>query len=63
MLQHKSDYALGSRSRSPLSTREPTPAMIEPGSGFSTVNSRYSSISTISSHRSAMFMDRDRVRC
>ncbi|KAG2237280.1 hypothetical protein INT48_009013 [Thamnidium elegans] len=48
------------RSRSPLSIREPTPAMIEPGSGFSTVNSRYSSISTLGSQRSSLFLDRDR---
>lgn len=51
-----------SRSRSPLSIREPTPAMIEPGSGFSTVNSRYSSISTLGSQRPSLFLDRDRVK-
>ncbi|KAL9558817.1 hypothetical protein MBANPS3_000717 [Mucor bainieri] len=46
----KIDYLLSSRSRSPLSIREPTPTMIEPGSGFSTLQSQASStISTFNS--------------
>ena len=43
---------LSSRSRSPLSIREPTPTMIEPGSGFSTLQSQASS--TISTFNSPM---------
>ncbi|KAG2196678.1 hypothetical protein INT46_002638, partial [Mucor plumbeus] len=48
----KIDYLLSSRSRSPLSIREPTPTMIEPGSGFSTLQSQASS--TISTFNSPM---------
>lgn len=48
----KIDHLLSSRSRSPLSIREPTPAMIEPGSGFSTLQSQASS--TISTFNSPM---------
>ncbi|KAI8644219.1 hypothetical protein BD408DRAFT_430639 [Parasitella parasitica] len=45
---NKFDHLQSSRSRSPLSVREPTPAMTEPGSGFSTLQSQASStISTL----------------
>lgn len=48
----KIDHLLSTRSRSPLSIREPTPTMIEPGSGFSTLQSQASS--TISTFNSPM---------